>query len=82
MATTPRIPPELVEGFFMQVEDDGSPASAIAIPVELSRLAGIPIRTRKSFQIEPVLHELDRAACCGAGRCERPETKHGVTLLS
>jgi alkylhydroperoxidase family enzyme len=60
MATTPRIPRELVEGFFMQVEDDGSPASAIAIPVELSRLAGIPVRTRKSFQIEPVLHELIR----------------------
>ena len=60
MATTPRIPQHLVDGFFMQVEDDGSPAAAIAIPVELSRLAGIPIRTRKSFQIEPVLHELIR----------------------
>ncbi len=60
MATTPRIPQHLVNGFFMQVEDDGSPAAAIAIPVELSRLAGIPIRTRKSFQVEPVLHELIR----------------------
>ena len=60
MATKPRIPQHLVDGFFMQVEDDGSPAAAIAIPVELSRLAGIPIRTRKSFQIEPVLHELIR----------------------
>jgi AhpD family alkylhydroperoxidase len=60
MATTPRIPQHLVDGFFMQVEDDGSPAAAIAIPVELSRLAGIPIRTRKSFQIDPVLHELIR----------------------
>jgi len=60
MATTPRIPKHLVDGFFMQVEDDGSPAAAIAIPVELSRLAGIPIRTRKSFQIDPVLHELIR----------------------
>lgn len=60
MATKPRIPQHLVDGFFMQVEDDGSPAAAIAIPVELSRLAGIPIRTRRSFQIDPVLHELIR----------------------
>src|SRR3954463_16475216 len=60
MATTPRIPVDLVEGFFMQVEDDGSPAAAIAIPVELSRLAGIPVRTKKSFQLDPVLHELIR----------------------
>jgi AhpD family alkylhydroperoxidase len=60
MATTPRIPKELVEGFFMQVEDDGSPAAAIAIPVELSRLAGIPIATKRSFQLDPVLHELIR----------------------
>jgi alkylhydroperoxidase family enzyme len=60
MATNPRIPSELVEGFFIQGEDDGSPAAAIAIPVELSRLAGIPIKTKRSFQIEPVLHELIR----------------------
>lgn len=44
----------------MQVEDDGSPAAAIAIPVELSRLAGIPIASRGSFQLNPVLHELIR----------------------
>ena len=60
MSTTPRIPQELVEGFFMQLEDDGSPAAAIAIPVELSRLAGIPIKTSRSLQIDPVLHELIR----------------------
>ena len=60
MATTPRIPKELVDGFAMQIENDGSPAAAIAIPIELSRLAGIPIQTRRSFQIEPVLHELIR----------------------
>lgn len=60
MSTTPRIPQELVDGFFMQVEDDGSPAAAIAIPVELSRLAGIPIKTKRSLQIDPVLHELIR----------------------
>jgi AhpD family alkylhydroperoxidase len=60
MSTTPRIPAELVEGFFMQSEDDGSPAAAIAIPVELSRLAAIPVRTKRSFQLDPVLHELIR----------------------
>src|SRR3954464_10055119 len=57
MSTTPRIPAELLEGFFMQGEDDGSPAAAIAIPVELSRLAGIPIQTKRSFQLDPVLHD-------------------------
>ena len=60
MSTTPRIPQELVEGFFMQSEDDGSPAAAVAIPIELSRLAAIPVRTKRSFQLDPVLHELIR----------------------
>jgi AhpD family alkylhydroperoxidase len=60
MSTTPRIPTELLEGFFIQGEDDGSPAAAIAIPVELSRLAGIPIQTKRSFALNPVLHELIR----------------------
>jgi alkylhydroperoxidase family enzyme len=60
MSTKPRIPTELVEGYFMQVEDDGSPAAALAIPVELSRLAGIPIATKSSVQLDPVLHELIR----------------------
>src|SRR5690348_3511884 len=60
MATTPRIPAHLAEGFFMQVEDDGSAIAALAIPVELSRLAGIPVASRNSFQIDPVLHELIR----------------------
>jgi AhpD family alkylhydroperoxidase len=60
MSTTPRIPLELVEGFFMQSEDDGSPAAAIAIPIELSRLAAIPVKTKRSFQLDPVLHELIR----------------------
>jgi AhpD family alkylhydroperoxidase len=60
MSTTPRIPAELLEGFFIQGEDDGSPAAAIAIPVELSRLAGIPIQTKRSFRLDPVLHELIR----------------------
>jgi AhpD family alkylhydroperoxidase len=60
MSTTPRIPQHLVDGFFMQSEDDGSPAAAIAIPIELSRLAAIPVRTKRSFQVDPVLHELIR----------------------
>ena len=60
MSTTPSIPADLLEGFFIQGEDDGSPAAAIAIPVELSRLAGIPIQTKRSFRLDPVLHELIR----------------------
>ena len=44
----------------MQSEDDGSPAAAVAIPIELSRLAAIPVRTKRSFQLDPVLHELIR----------------------
>ena len=61
MATTPRIPQEYVEGFFMQMEAvTDNPATQIAIPIELSRLAGIPVQTRTSFQLNPVLHELIR----------------------
>ena len=61
MATTPRIPQEYVEGFFMQMEAVAdNPATQIAIPIELSRLAGIPVQTRTSFQLNPVLHELIR----------------------
>jgi len=63
MATTPRIPTELLEGYFIQMERDetnDNPVAAISIPIELSRLAGIPVRTKKSFQLEPVLHELIR----------------------
>ncbi len=61
MATTPRIPTELLEGYFIQMEEAAdSPAAAIAIPIELSRLAGIPVATKKSFQLDPVLHELIR----------------------
>jgi AhpD family alkylhydroperoxidase len=63
MATTPRIPTELLEGYFIQMERDeanDNSVAAIAIPIELSRLAGIPIRTKRSFQLDPVLHELIR----------------------
>src|SRR3954453_13632266 len=63
MATTPRIPQELLDNYFIQMErddDNDNPVAAIAIPVELSRLAAIPVRTKKSFQLDPVLHELIR----------------------
>jgi AhpD family alkylhydroperoxidase len=63
MATTPRIPQEMLEGFFIQMERgeaNDNPVAAISIPIELSRLAAIPVRTRKSFQLDPVLHELIR----------------------
>ena len=63
MATVPRIPREMLEGYFIQMErseDNDNPVAAISIPIELSRLAGIPVRTKKSFQLDPVLHELIR----------------------
>jgi AhpD family alkylhydroperoxidase len=63
MATVPRIPQELLDGFFIQMErseENDNPVAAISIPIELSRLAGIPIRTKRSFQLDPVLHELIR----------------------
>src|SRR3954471_1243478 len=63
MATVPRIPQHLLDNYFIQMErddDNDNPVAAIAIPVELSRLAAIPVRTKKSFQLDPVLHELIR----------------------
>ena len=63
MATVPRIPQDLLDGYFIQMERseaNDNPVAAISIPIELSRLAGIPVRTKKSFQLEPVLHELIR----------------------
>jgi AhpD family alkylhydroperoxidase len=61
VATTPRIPQEYLDGFFMQMESAAdNPATQIAIPIELSRLAGIPVQTRASFRLSPVLHELIR----------------------
>ena len=73
MATTPRIPAELLEGYFIQMERDDAepnPVAAIAIPIELSRLAGIPIRTEASFQIDPVLHELIRLYNAKVNDCQ------------
>src|SRR3954452_9718828 len=61
MSTTPRIPAEYAQGFFMQMEPDPeNPSTQISIAGELSRLAGIPVATKSSFQLEPVLHELIR----------------------
>lgn len=57
MGTTPRIPPEYAAGFTMLAENSDSPAARIGIPVELTRLAGIPIATERSVQIDPVVHE-------------------------
>jgi alkylhydroperoxidase family enzyme len=57
MSTTPRIPPEFARGFTMLAEDSDSPAARIGIPAELTRLAGIPIATERSIQIDPVVHE-------------------------
>lgn len=41
----------------MLAENSDSPAARIGIPVELTRLAGIPIATERSVQIDPVVHE-------------------------
>jgi AhpD family alkylhydroperoxidase len=63
MATVPRIPKDLLDGYFIQMErseTNDNPVAAISIPIELSRLAAIPVKTAKSFQLDPVLHELIR----------------------
>ena len=71
MATTPRIPQALVDGFFVQMEPDADhPLARIAIPIELSRLAAIPIRTTQSFQLDPVLHELIRLYNAKVNDCQ------------
>ncbi|MEP6867543.1 MAG: hypothetical protein ABJA20_03430 [Novosphingobium sp.] len=60
MATTPRIPAELAAGFLMLGGGEEAPAARIAIPGELSRLAGIPIASEGSIQLDPVVHECIR----------------------
>lgn len=60
MATQPRIPSDLVAGFTMLAEGADTPAARIAIPAELTRLAGIPISSEGSFQLDPVIHECIR----------------------
>ena len=60
MSTTPRIPAELASGFTMLGDGSETPAARIAIPAELTRLAGIPIASEGSLQIDPLVHECIR----------------------
>jgi AhpD family alkylhydroperoxidase len=60
MSTTPRIPAELAAGFTMLGNGDPTPAARIAIPIELTRLSGIPIASEGSILLDPVVHECIR----------------------
>src|SRR5438552_4219626 len=60
MSTTPRIPAELAQGFTMLSEGSDAPAAKIAIPIELTRLSGIPIASEGSILLDPVVHECIR----------------------
>jgi AhpD family alkylhydroperoxidase len=60
MSTTPRIPPALAEGFTMLGNGAETPAARIAIPIELTRLSGIPIASEGSILLDPVVHECIR----------------------
>ncbi|MGR4863798.1 carboxymuconolactone decarboxylase family protein [Caulobacter sp. LARHSG274] len=70
MATTPRIPEQYAKGFTMLAGDQDSPAARIAIPQELNRLAGIPIASARSLQLDPVLHECVRLFNANYQGCE------------
>jgi AhpD family alkylhydroperoxidase len=70
MSTKPRIPEYLVQGFTMMSEGGDSPAAKIAIPVELTRLAAIPIASEGSFQLNPVVHECIRLYNANYQGCE------------
>jgi AhpD family alkylhydroperoxidase len=70
MATKPRIPDELVRGFTMMTEGGNTPAAKIAIPVELTRLAAIPIASEGSFEIDPLVHECIRLFNANYQGCE------------
>ncbi|MEP7348617.1 MAG: hypothetical protein ABI668_01545 [Sphingorhabdus sp.] len=70
MSTKPRIPAELAAGFLMLGGGDTSPAARIAIPGELSRLAGIPIASNGSIQLDPVVHECIRLFNANYQGCE------------
>ena len=60
MSTTPRIPAELAQGFTMLGNGAETPAAKIAIPIELTRLSGIPIASEGSILLDPVVHECIR----------------------
>lgn len=70
MATTPRIPEHLARGFTMLADDVSTPAASIAIPSELTRLAGIPIASARSLKIDPVVHECVRLFNANYQGCE------------
>jgi AhpD family alkylhydroperoxidase len=65
-----RIPEQLVRGFSMMVESGDTPAAKIAIPIELTRLAAIPIASDGSFQLDPVVHECIRLFNANYQGCE------------
>src|SRR4051812_31057058 len=60
MSTTPRIPADLAQGFTMLGTGAETPAARIAIPIELTRLSGIPIASEGSILLDPVVHECIR----------------------
>lgn len=60
MRTTPRIPDEYARHFTMMAEGSETPAARIAIPAEVARLAGIPIASKDSITLDPVVHECIR----------------------
>jgi AhpD family alkylhydroperoxidase len=70
VAKRPRIPESLARDFTMMTEGGETPAAKIAIPVELTRLAGIPIASDGSFQIDPVVHECIRLFNANYQGCE------------
>ncbi|NWG52598.1 MAG: hypothetical protein HXY28_02660 [Hydrogenophilaceae bacterium] len=70
MATTPRIPEHLARGFTMFADDESTPAARIAISAELTRLAGIPIASARSLQLDPVVHECARLFNASYQGCE------------
>lgn len=70
MSTKPRIPDYLVQDFTMMTEGGDTPAAKIAIPVELTRLAAIPIASEGSLQIDPVVHECIRLFNANYQGCE------------
>lgn len=60
MSTTPRISNELAQGFTMLSGGNDTPAAKIAIPIELTRLAGIPVASEGSIELDAVVHECIR----------------------
>ena len=70
MSTTPRIPAELAAGFTMLGSGAETPAARIAIPIELTRLSGIPIASEGSIQLDAVVHECIRLFNANYQGCE------------